>query len=184
MTDYSLLALLHCVFIMCVCVQLQQAWGTPENKRAATKVERAFVWWLVGNPSAPGRKADLSAASMDHSCAALAQFSKFDLSAACVCAFRRKAKRVSVDEVRYTDAERKQNECRNHTSSFPHQLSLHVSLWQVGPQGVSFTALGAVSMHYDNNMFLWWWATVKWTVKIQYPIPCPIKMDDYVLKCF
>lgn len=173
MTDYSLLALLHCVFIMCVCVQLQQAWGTPENKRAATKVERAFVWWLVGNPSAPGRKADLSAVSMDHSCAALAQFSKFDLSAACVCAFRRKAKRVSVDEVRYPDAERKQNERRNHTSSFPHQLSLHVSLWQVGPQGVSFTALGAVSMHYDNNMFLWWWATVKWTVKIQYPIPCP-----------
>lgn len=43
MTDYSLLALLHCVFIMCVCVQLQQAWGAPENKRAATKVERAFV---------------------------------------------------------------------------------------------------------------------------------------------
>lgn len=43
MTDYSLLAMLHCVFIMCVCVQLQQAWGAPENKRAATKAERAFV---------------------------------------------------------------------------------------------------------------------------------------------
>lgn len=84
--------------------------------------------------------------------------SPIHLSVVCVCARGGKARRVtgskSVDEVLPWRWARAQNKRGNHTRSFSHWLSLHVSVWQVEPRCASSTAHGAVRIHYNNMVLL------------------------------
>ncbi len=172
MTHYSLMALLHCVWVHCIFVQLQQSAVTTGpvcswEQTSPSKTGMCSFDGLVEIRVRLGGKRICQRCEWIIAIDAVQRWHNFQspihLSAACVCAFGGKAKCVASSEhTREADDEvfpwhwaGAENKRRNHMSSFPHQLSLHVSLWQVEPQCASFTAHSQNTLQQQYVFIVW-----------------------------